>query len=597
MKPVAYLVLAHVDPAQLLRLCCALNDGVSRVYIHLDAKVDAAPFHALPFPDCVVWVEPRIKVSWAAFSQVAAILTMMRTALGSEVKFSHLVALSGLDYPIRPVHHLVQHLNAHPEHQFMRYVDASDTPYRIYFAYYWWLERGPSWLPNWLDRAFRHGVGRLGRMAICKRQPEGLRVFWGSAYWALTPDAARYVLEYTDAYPEYVHWARSSFAVDEHFFHTLIGNSPFAIQADGVQPWTGRHTWKLASLHHIDVSMRKIFELPDYTALMASGKYFARKFTSGASESLIQKLRDTPHCPGESLRYSLIVVLSCHNRRVKTETCLASLYGQVATCKRIGQFSVCLTDDGSTDGTGAMLAERFPEVQVIRGDGNQFWAGGMRLAYGAALAREPDFCLWLNDDVELFPGCLDRLLDTYERTLVEHGREGVVVGSTCNSAGEFSYGGMLRQGSPWHWRYPRIPPGETPKACDTFNGNCVLIPRSAQVAAGNMDPVYRHGMGDMDYGLRLRAAGVPLVILPGFVGRCAHDHRIEGSYLDWTLPLRVRWRKLISDKGLPPLAWMTYCRRHTGYLWPLFWIWPYSKVIATSCLNWWTKRFPERTEP
>jgi hypothetical protein len=86
----------------------------------------------------------------------------------------------------------------------------------------------------------------------------------------------------------------------------------------------------------------------------------------------------------------------------------------------------------------------------------------------------------------------------------------------------------------------------------------------------------------MDYGLRATKAGIPLWVMPGFVGKCGNDHPLEGSYLDISLPFSVRWKKALSVKELNPRAWATFCSRHAGLLWPLHWAWPYAKIVLTS---------------
>lgn len=278
---------------------------------------------------------------------------------------------------------------------------------------------------------------------------------------------------------------------------------------------------------------------------------------------------------------TIAAVLTCFNRREKTASCLRSLNQQAAQLAGRYVLRVIVADDGSTDGTREMLATEFPDVSVILGNGSLFWAGGMRLAFGQALAEKHDFYLWINDDVELYPNCLKTLLETHEALMKSCRRGGIIVGSMCNGAGEFSYGGMVLAGNGWIRRYPRAQPGDEPRPCATMNGNCVLISRDAAKLLGNMDPAYRHGIGDMDYGLRATQLGVPIWIMPGYAGLCAHDHRIEGSYLDRTLPLAVRWQKITGPKGLAPRAWLTYCRRHAGWLWPLHWAWPYTKVLLT----------------
>jgi GT2 family glycosyltransferase len=55
-------------------------------------------------------------------------------------------------------------------------------------------------------------------------------------------------------------------------------------------------------------------------------------------------------------------------------------------------------DDGSSDGTGKMLADEFPEVTVLQGDGNLFWTAAINLGIRYALALGAAYVLTLNND-------------------------------------------------------------------------------------------------------------------------------------------------------------------------------------------------------
>jgi len=289
MKDIAFLVLAHTDPVQVGRLCRAL-DYRSRIFVHLDAKTDIRPFLAQPLPASVTFIPDRVTVSWAAYSQVEATLRLMRAALASGYTFRHLVMLSGLDYPIKPLQHLHTFLQRHDGRELIRFVEAGQQPsYRVFYEHYWFLEAN-TWLrPASLDRNIRHGFGRILRQFVRKPQPPGIKCCWGSAYWALTPDCTAYILRYADDNPAYVRWARSSFAVDEHFFQTIVAHSPFLPTAEGFQPCegTGPQTWRLGSLH---INRRKVHTEADFDELRDSDKFFVRKLMSGPSSSLQDRL-------------------------------------------------------------------------------------------------------------------------------------------------------------------------------------------------------------------------------------------------------------------------------------------------------------------
>ena len=193
---------------------------------------------------------------------------------------------------------------------------------------------------------------------------------------------------------------------------------------------------------------------------------------------------------------------------------------------------------------------------------------------------DADYLLWLNDDTELLPDSISKLLHT-ERTLKhKHGRNVMIVGSTADhESGRLTYGGHI---APQRWRpffYQRAWHANEPVECHAMNGNVVLIPMPIAHVVGNLDPVFEHAMGDTDYALRARAKGFRIFAAPGFVGHCSNNPT-SGTYRDTSLPLSVRWKKMVSRKGLPPTSWCHFTRRHGGPVWLIYFLWPYIKLIA-----------------
>ncbi len=64
----------------------------------------------------------------------------------------------------------------------------------------------------------------------------------------------------------------------------------------------------------------------------------------------------------------LYIVIPVFNRKKFTQECLLSLRKQTYQA-----FKIIVVDDGSTDGTEEMLKNDFPEVIIIKGDGNLWW--------------------------------------------------------------------------------------------------------------------------------------------------------------------------------------------------------------------------------
>ena len=284
-------------------------------------------------------------------------------------------------------------------------------------------------------------------------------------------------------------------------------------------------------------------------------------------------------------------VLAAYNRKDLTLACLRSLRAQQVAGVALDAFAL---DDASSDGTAAAIAEEFPEITLLHGNGKLYWNGGMRRAFAAAMAGDYDYYLWMNDDTKLDDGALAVLLDT-ERQLRERGHEAVIVaGSTRHpDTGELTYGGVVRS---HRWRPMRselVEPGDTPRPCDTMNGNATLISRPVVRRVGNIDPAFVQCMGDFDYGLRARAAGCSVWIAPGTLGTCAsHPERRPGDQ-----PLGEELQHLWSIKELTPRSWAVFCRRWAGQLWPLYWLSPYVRRGAGLILERTPLRRPRRAGP
>lgn len=277
---------------------------------------------------------------------------------------------------------------------------------------------------------------------------------------------------------------------------------------------------------------------------------------------------------------TLAVLMASYNRKATTLAALERLYAQTGA----REFVVYLLDDNSPDGTADAVAGRYPRARLLHGDGNLFWCGGMRQAFAAALAADFDFYLWLNDDTLLDADAVERLLSAYRSVSAREGEAAIVVGSTRDArSGRVTYGGLERVGRMHPFHYRLVQPGAEPRPCLTMNGNCVLIPRAVAARVGNLSREFRHSIGDIDYGLRARKAGCTLWVAPGSIGTCSHN-AMQGSFADRSQPLRLRWHHLMSPKGLPPREHFVFARRHGGWLWWLFWMMPYARVVLSSLL-------------
>jgi GT2 family glycosyltransferase len=266
------------------------------------------------------------------------------------------------------------------------------------------------------------------------------------------------------------------------------------------------------------------------------------------------------------------VLLTCYNRVEVTLRGLERLFAQRLPdgCQR----DVFLVDDASPDGTGARVRERFPQVKVIKGTGDLFWSGGMRLAWQTAAEHDDyDFYLWLNDDVWLADGAVATLLADYAAVRVRYG-EGMVVGTLYDEADsrEIFYGC-------WNEKRERVMPTGVPVPFDgEMSGNAVLVGREVFQRVGVFCGEFRHSLADNDYARLARAEGFTTCCASAVLGWCEPNRRVDKKLLPG-LPLVQRVRMFYSPKGFALRDYLIYKRRHWGWQWMLSWCKAWTNIL------------------
>jgi GT2 family glycosyltransferase len=232
----------------------------------------------------------------------------------------------------------------------------------------------------------------------------------------------------------------------------------------------------------------------------------------------------------------IAALLTCFNRKNKTVACLKSLLLTVKNYNNITndkvEVSIFLTDDACTDGTAQAAKEvcQGEDIHIVQGNGNLFWAGGMRTAWNEALKQkqEWDFFLLLNDDTTLHTNALAELMDTHRYCIDRYGCSGIYSGITCavGHPETITYSGDVfesRAKGKWH----RLGPAFEPQMVDQCNANILLVPYEVLNKIGIFHKGYIHGGADLDYCMQVRKAGMPALITAQIIGECEYDHFSE----------------------------------------------------------------------
>jgi GT2 family glycosyltransferase len=202
----------------------------------------------------------------------------------------------------------------------------------------------------------------------------------------------------------------------------------------------------------------------------------------------------------------LIAVVLNWNGGSDTPRALESLAGIETIC----------VDNGSTDGSDEEVERRFPEVELIRTGANFGFAGGNNVGIRRALERGAAWVLLLNNDAVAGEGIAAAL----ERAAAARPDAGMLAckiyleGDTLQYAGAsfnalLGYSGRVegfgaRDGGRW----------DVLRDVGRADGAALAVSRAAVERVGLLDESLFAYVEDVDWSLRMRAAGYAVVFVP-----------------------------------------------------------------------------------
>lgn len=278
---------------------------------------------------------------------------------------------------------------------------------------------------------------------------------------------------------------------------------------------------------------------------------------------------------------SIAVLLTCFNRKEQTLSCLRTLfkvqedYIKDKKADEKVSLDVFLTDDGCTDGTANVIRKEFTiqNVNILQGDGNLFWAGGMRKAWESALSYNKtwDYFLLLNDDTDLLSNMFEELFRACDYSVKYFGKQGIVSGVTSSKSdhNRVTYGGNI-----WINKFTakskKIVPNGTPLLIDYTNANIMLIHHSVVDKIGIFYKGFQHGNADYDYSNHARKAGFPVLLTGNICGRCDNDHVSFDDYKASIIKMSLSERKRHFSHPLHSTRdYLCYIRRNAVIRYPM----------------------------
>ena len=211
----------------------------------------------------------------------------------------------------------------------------------------------------------------------------------------------------------------------------------------------------------------------------------------------------------------IYIITPVFNRKEFTRNYLLALDKQTDD-----NFETIIVDDGSTDGTFEMIKEEFPDVILLREDGDLWWAEATNVGVRYALEHDASYIMTLNDDT--IPQ------EDYMESMIKHSQlePKACLGALAidNASGKVVYGGGTHS-----WKN-----GKTVQLLDTldendykglhevnfFPGRGLLIPREVFDNIGLYDSKnFPQTVADYDFTYRIINAGYKIY--------CNYDAKIK----------------------------------------------------------------------
>lgn len=274
---IAHLILAHSRPQQLGELVSLLQHPLSDIYIHLDKKSNAPDFAFIKNHPRVSFIKKNIKVYWAHYSMVQAVLNSFEEII--EKDYDYINVISGQDLPIKSSERFHDFLSANNGKQFIICDDIEND----------WPEAAIRLttydIPKYKFKGKYRLFQLLNKILPERKFPLPYQIVGRANWFTITTEATNYILSTVKANPKLEKFFKYTWASDEIIFSTILFNSPFKNKIEDNLVYVNWN-WEGKESGH-----PKILDHTDLVNIKTSDKFFARKFDLSLNADVLDHIR------------------------------------------------------------------------------------------------------------------------------------------------------------------------------------------------------------------------------------------------------------------------------------------------------------------
>lgn len=269
---IAYIILAHKSPWQLIRLVERLDGEHVSFFIHYDRKSEVVDYELIKSTlkkKTNVHFMKRMRTHWGDFSLAWVPVLGIREILKSPKQFERAIYITGQCYPIKSNSYILDRMAEEPDRSYMEFFPLPTS----------------NWSQGGLDRIQNLHLVRNRRIVVKiksnRKIPYQLLPYGGSGYWCLTREACEYTLNFINIHKKMYPFFLFTKSPVEIFFQTILMNSNLKNKIENENLWYIDWTRKPAPA---------ILRINDFDVLQKSDKLFARKFDTRVDTEILDMI-------------------------------------------------------------------------------------------------------------------------------------------------------------------------------------------------------------------------------------------------------------------------------------------------------------------